>query len=670
MKKYLKILTFCLSFALLGGGVACQSGTSSEASVSSSRSVVTHTVTFENYDDSVLLSVSVPHLGVCIYTGATPTRPADDDYLYTFDGWDKESQLREVTSDLVLHALYDTEKNAFEVVFYSDNSEQFVLQKTTVHYGAFVTYAKDLPFANQPDDPSSMSQTSYRAFDRWDFALESTPITANTKIHPLFKTVTYASIFQTGTVASNGTLGIPDAYGLTRYLGSEKTLVLPSALYNQGIVALGDGLFKGHRELQSIVFYGQNLKYIHQSAFENCSALTDLHLPEGLLTLDFYAFRGCASLTLFSLPKSVTTLGYGILSNDSKLSYLDVTSGSASFVVVDGMLMNQSYLGVYAYCYGDERTTLTLPKDTLYIYEGAFEGALNLEKVTLPADSALKSLYGFAFAHCPRLTRFDFPASVTNINSTAFAFDSALTSFDVASGNATYLSFGSKCLIQSGKIIALVAPGLTYVQLIVPSAYDTVGDYAAYGSALTKALIGPSITRIENQAFASCYDFKGLDFAGRSQGLTFGDQVFADDGAMSEFAFPNYTTAIGKEVFLNCISLANVSFAPYDGTSFSAYLTTLGDNPFKGCEESVVSVVFPSSSLTALPKDMADGAAPTAAFFTTSSYPDSFVAMTGYAASGLSVSKTGNVLFYSASGTAGDANHRWWHFVNNVPTAI
>ena len=46
-----------------------------------------YTITFVNWDDSVLLKLPVEEGVIPEYTGATPTRPADEDYTYTFSGW-------------------------------------------------------------------------------------------------------------------------------------------------------------------------------------------------------------------------------------------------------------------------------------------------------------------------------------------------------------------------------------------------------------------------------------------------------------------------------------------------------------------------------------------------------------------------------------------------------
>ena len=63
-----------------------------------------YTVVFKNWDGSVLQSMQVEEGQMPQYTGATPTKPSDAQYFYTFSGW--TPQIVAVTADATYTATY------------------------------------------------------------------------------------------------------------------------------------------------------------------------------------------------------------------------------------------------------------------------------------------------------------------------------------------------------------------------------------------------------------------------------------------------------------------------------------------------------------------------------------------------------------------------------------
>ena len=115
MKKTIKLLFS--SFALLSL-ISCvntqptsssqNSGDSSIIPISITSSKVDdiyYTVTFLNYDDTLLGTDRVILGGEAHYNGETPKRAADDEYTYTFKGWDED--LSSITSDITTKATYE-----------------------------------------------------------------------------------------------------------------------------------------------------------------------------------------------------------------------------------------------------------------------------------------------------------------------------------------------------------------------------------------------------------------------------------------------------------------------------------------------------------------------------------------------------------------------------------
>ena len=116
------------------------------------------TVTFLNYDDSVLATDKVAY-GETADPGETanPTKPSDDQYHYTFKGW--SDSLDNVTSDRTVKATYSYDLNEFTVTY--KNWDDSTLETETVKYGQNAAYTKKTP--TKPAD----AEYDY-AFKNWD----------------------------------------------------------------------------------------------------------------------------------------------------------------------------------------------------------------------------------------------------------------------------------------------------------------------------------------------------------------------------------------------------------------------------------------------------------------------------------------------------------------------
>ena len=78
-----------------------------DESTTSSEEETYYHVTFVNYDDSLLYEVDVLEGSAATYSGETPTKEEDDEFTYTFIGWDKEEELTSITSNVTAKAQYD-----------------------------------------------------------------------------------------------------------------------------------------------------------------------------------------------------------------------------------------------------------------------------------------------------------------------------------------------------------------------------------------------------------------------------------------------------------------------------------------------------------------------------------------------------------------------------------
>ncbi|MBQ8536715.1 MAG: leucine-rich repeat protein [Clostridia bacterium] len=75
---------------------------------------------------------------------------------------------------------------------------------------------------------------------------------------------------------------------------------------------IGQYAFSGCEKLEQVTFApGAQVTLIDDKAFENCTALTAIHIPgDAPCLIDRMAFTGCAALKAVTLPKGLTTLGF------------------------------------------------------------------------------------------------------------------------------------------------------------------------------------------------------------------------------------------------------------------------------------------------------------------------------------------------------------------------
>ncbi len=101
-------------------------------------------VTFQNYDGTELQSSELEIGVIPEYTGATPTKPADAQYTYTFGGWAPE--VGTVTRDMIYTAVFETTLNKYSVTWQDEDgnpikTDEVAYGETPVFSGATPTKA-------------------------------------------------------------------------------------------------------------------------------------------------------------------------------------------------------------------------------------------------------------------------------------------------------------------------------------------------------------------------------------------------------------------------------------------------------------------------------------------------------------------------------------------------
>lgn len=133
---------------------------------------------------------------------------------------------------------------------------------------------------------------------------------------------------------------------------------------------------------------GYTVTKVGAYAFQGCSGITAMILPEGIKEIGDYAFANATAMTSVSLPESLEKIGTGTF----------------------------KYSGL---------TAVELPENSLNLGPAAFMGCSQLASVKLP--SQITVLPNYLFENCYRLESIVIPNNVNTIGSSCFS-NTALTS--------------------------------------------------------------------------------------------------------------------------------------------------------------------------------------------------------------------------------------------------
>jgi hypothetical protein len=267
------------------------------------------------------------------------------------------------------------------------------------------------------------------------------------------------------------------------------------------VTSIGNNAFSGSNRLMRITFTPiSELTNIGQFAFQSCSSLTSLAIPNSVTSIGQYAFSDCISLTSLEIPNSVTSIERSIIqgcqsltsfkfsSSVTSINTYQLFSGCTSLISIDVDILNHNYSSLLGVLFNKSATTLlvyprgligsyTIPDSVTSIDLDAFGDCTNLTNVIIP--NSVTSIGDSAFKSCANLTNVIIPNSVTSIGAQAFRY----------------------CV--------------QFTKVIISNFVTSIGNNAfANCSNLAKLIIGTSVTYIGNYAFNSCNKLTNVLFLG------------------------------------------------------------------------------------------------------------------------------------------------------------
>jgi Flp pilus assembly protein protease CpaA len=244
----------------------------------------------------------------------------------------------------------------------------------------------------------------------------------------------------------------------------------------------------------------EETRFIGANAFENCSRLTSVTIPNRVTSIGGCAFYYCSSLASITIPNSVTSIGNAAFMNCSKLKSITIPNSVMS-------------IGDDAFSHCGGLKSITIPNSVMSIGGNAFEWCSGLTSITIP--NSVTSIGGSAFEWCSGLTSITIPNSVTNIGNAAFKNCSKLKSITIPN---SVTSIGYEAFFRCSGLTSITIPNSVtsigwsafdgcsdLTSVTIPNSVTIIRDAAFKGcSRLTSVIIGSGVTRIYDYAFDKC----------------------------------------------------------------------------------------------------------------------------------------------------------------------
>ena len=276
-----------------------------------------------------------------------------------------------------------------------------------------------------------------------------------------------------------------------------------NATMTASVTYYGSAYFDNNNEytgsviIPSSVVYNGN-KYdvtgIGQSAFQACTNLTSITIPNSVTSIANYAFYGCAGIKSITIPKNITYIGYqsfygckGITaviwnakecaspaySGAGYIPFNNICTQIKTFVIGNSVKNIPNSL-----CAGmTNLTSISIPSSVVSIGSESFNGCSGINSIVIPNNVAslgrgafsnctglmnvtignnVTSIGDDAFYNCTNITTLTIPNSITNIGNFAFSYCSVLRSVQVES--STPATLGSDVFKNTSSSLAIMVP--------------------------------------------------------------------------------------------------------------------------------------------------------------------------------------------------------------------
>lgn len=222
----------------------------------------------------------------------------------------------------------------------------------------------------------------------------------------------------------------PKTVTITKYTGTESTVILPSTINSWPVTKIGEDAFQDNTTITSVTI-PDSVTEIGSNAFADCTNLTSVHYEGDWSNLTIQsgnpAVQDAANEQLFDFEFILNNTAVIVNNYRCKGTAADVTipscyKGKPVTAINNAAFPNSAVTSVTipdsvtsipdaAFVNCSQLTNISIPNSVTYIGFSAFDGCASLKSITLP--SSLRTIGNSAFAGCPSLMTVTYPGSKT-----------------------------------------------------------------------------------------------------------------------------------------------------------------------------------------------------------------------------------------------------------------
>lgn len=232
----------------------------------------------------------------------------------------------------------------------------------------------------------------------------------------------------------------PKTVTITKYTGTESTVILPSTISGWPVTKIGEDAFQDNTTITSVTI-PDSVTEIGSNAFAGCTNLTSVTYEGDWSKLTIQsgnpavedAAKDAANEQLFDFEFILNNTAVVVISYKGTAADVTIPSrykGKPVTVIdpvafynnsaVTSVTIPDSVTAIPDYAFGfcSQLTNISIPNSVTFIGFSAFNSCTSLKSITLP--SSLSTIQSYAFYNCGNLKTIRIPVSVTSIGNCAF----------------------------------------------------------------------------------------------------------------------------------------------------------------------------------------------------------------------------------------------------------